>query len=201
MRSVVVVLPASIWAAMPILRVRSIEYCRLGELTDFGFVTCCSFSNNASINYLCCDDENAPKLVSASGALKSAVITSGNVQRPCWPAPSCAPHLVCELHFPGPDRPPKFLRQAPVSAERLCASRQNQPASATPAKTADRAGLPAAPGKWRPRRAAPLLPDAAWRYQPPAAKSPADCWRDSWPKSVRKRHRQSVERQFSCLAP
>src|SRR5208283_581343 len=35
MRSVVVVLPASMCAAMPMLRVRSSEYSRLGELTDF----------------------------------------------------------------------------------------------------------------------------------------------------------------------
>src|SRR5882724_6941466 len=48
MRSVVVVLPASIWAAIPMLRVRCIGYCRFGELgeaTGAGFV----FSNTASI--------------------------------------------------------------------------------------------------------------------------------------------------------
>src|SRR5947207_14939121 len=35
MRSVVVVLPASICAAIPILRVQFIGYCRLGAFTDF----------------------------------------------------------------------------------------------------------------------------------------------------------------------
>jgi hypothetical protein len=45
MRSVVVVLPASMCAAIPMLRVRSIEYCRLGELTDFFCSITASISN------------------------------------------------------------------------------------------------------------------------------------------------------------
>src|SRR6476660_8775599 len=48
MRSVVVVLPASICAAMPMLRVRSIEYCRWGELCVLP-LTALPFSITASI--------------------------------------------------------------------------------------------------------------------------------------------------------
>src|SRR5207248_7245104 len=52
MRSVVVVLPASICAAMPMLRVRSIGYCRLGELCVFS-LTALPFSITASIETSC----------------------------------------------------------------------------------------------------------------------------------------------------
>src|SRR5258706_5696112 len=52
MRSVVVVLPASMCAAMPMLRVRSIEYCRLGELCVLPLAAL-SFSITASIETSC----------------------------------------------------------------------------------------------------------------------------------------------------
>src|SRR6266850_3086284 len=52
MRSVVVVLPASMCAAMPMLRVRSIEYCRFGELCVLP-LTALSFSITASIQTSC----------------------------------------------------------------------------------------------------------------------------------------------------
>src|SRR2546425_5711294 len=69
MRSVVVVLPASMCAAMPMLRVRSIGYCRLGELGDFGAAGL-AFSNTASmiqILFLLSENENAPKYYQPSG--------------------------------------------------------------------------------------------------------------------------------------
>src|SRR5437667_12448369 len=46
MRSVVVVLPASICAAIPMLRVRSIVYFRVGEFTDLFSTTACIYPEN-----------------------------------------------------------------------------------------------------------------------------------------------------------
>src|SRR5690606_28340792 len=46
MRSVVVVLPASIWAAMPILRVRSMAYWRPGAFTGVASIVACIFKKS-----------------------------------------------------------------------------------------------------------------------------------------------------------
>src|SRR2546421_3651600 len=66
MRSVVVVLPASICAAIPMLRVRSIEYCRLGELCVLALAAL-SFSITASIQTSCCRIKT-PRLFGLRGA-------------------------------------------------------------------------------------------------------------------------------------
>src|SRR5262245_39826728 len=66
MRSVVVVLPASMCAAMPMLRVRSIVYFRLGELIGFA-PAAFSFSNTASIKISGVENKNAPKLSGRRG--------------------------------------------------------------------------------------------------------------------------------------
>src|SRR5437762_13161319 len=57
MRSVVVVLPASMWAAIPMLRVHSIVYCRFGEFTDFGLSITASISRFEEQKKapICCD--------------------------------------------------------------------------------------------------------------------------------------------------
>src|SRR2546422_5035585 len=154
MRSVVVVLPASICAAIPMLRVRSIEYCRLGELTDLGLVTF-SFSNTASMCFLF-ENKNAPRTCFGHrGALRLYTITSGNAQMLYWPGPFCGPHRVCEWHFPVPDTLRGFLPPELPSSGCLCGHRQNQPASAGRARTDGRPGLRAEPGKWRRRRGGP----------------------------------------------
>src|SRR5438552_15336200 len=76
MRSVVAVLPASICAAIPMLRVRSIGYRRFGEFGDFlaaGLVC----SNTASISkscFLLSENENAPGQLTAIGAHSETIL-------------------------------------------------------------------------------------------------------------------------------
>src|SRR5688572_17599623 len=109
MRSVVVVLPASMWAAMPILRVRSCGYCRWGELTDFFFSITASITDSILIypqNLLSLSNKNAPRFT-AVGAFKNLYFTSENGRMLCWPGPSYALHRACGWHSPVPDRLPE----------------------------------------------------------------------------------------------
>src|SRR5882672_2717180 len=114
MRSVVVVLPASICAAIPMLRVRSIEYCRSGELCGFALAPL-SFSITASIEMSVLRIKTPRETFGHRGALLLFTITSGNVQMLCSPAPSYELHRVCESHFLALDRLPGFRQQVPLS--------------------------------------------------------------------------------------
>src|SRR6266545_1816844 len=99
MRSVVVVLLTSICAAIPMLRVHSIVYCRFGEFTDFGLCITASISKF--------DEQKRPDYSSAFGPRSILLLsTSENAQMPCWPGPFCALHRVCGSRCPGPGRRP-----------------------------------------------------------------------------------------------
>src|SRR5213594_2599117 len=61
---------------MPMLRVRSIAYCRLAELAelDFGALTVLPFSATASICHFLSENENAPKVACHRGALGNLLL-------------------------------------------------------------------------------------------------------------------------------
>src|SRR5205814_3472001 len=164
-RSVGVVLPASIWAAMPMLRVRSIGYCRLGEFAELGLAaaTVLLFSATASIFSVLSHNENAPRVTWPSGRTKNLTITSENVQMPYLPGPFYALHRACEWHSPALDRPQGFPRPGLLSWAGLYGHLRNRPASARPGKTDDPAAPRAEPGMWRRRLGGPLLPVGVWR--------------------------------------
>src|SRR6267378_1658997 len=136
MRSVVVVFPASICAAIPMLRVRSIEYCRSAELCGFALAPL-SFSITASIEMSVLRIKTPRETFGHRGALLLFTITSGNVQMLCSLAPSYGPHHACEWRSPAPDRLPKFRRQAPLSLGCPCGRQQNRLAIEERAKTGD----------------------------------------------------------------
>src|SRR5258708_14039255 len=88
MRSVVVVLPASMCAAMPMLRVRSIGYARLGEFGDFGFAAgaaagALTFSSTASMRqiFLCQRERKRPETLSAVGALEPTILLPAEMRK------------------------------------------------------------------------------------------------------------------------
>src|SRR5712671_815280 len=110
MRSVVVVLPASMWAAIPIFRVFSIAYCRVGEFTGLGFAEF-PFSITASIESPVVRIKTPRECYGHRGARYLFTITSGNVQMLCWPGPSYALRRVSEWHYPGLDRLQVFQPQ------------------------------------------------------------------------------------------
>src|SRR5260370_20472489 len=112
MRSVVVVLPASMCAAMPMLRVRSIGYARLGEFGDFGEAAAgaLTFSSTASIRDP--DISRSVRMktprntIGRRGARINYTITSGNAQMPFFPGPFYGLRRVFGWRCPALDRPP-----------------------------------------------------------------------------------------------
>src|SRR5678815_2564364 len=96
MRSVVVVLPASMCAAMPMLRVRSSGYSRVGEFADLVATAA------AVINLCLCDKQKRPEHHQLPGRVKFSILPT-----------EVRESLVCLRHLvnfiPLPDRVPLAL--------------------------------------------------------------------------------------------